>query len=279
MDLTGYIWMYLVGPIVADAHNSSTATWNGIVAHTGYNPVNTVTWALISALVLYTIYRVFRSKDVEFDAQTVLYSLPFILLGGILRFVEDTGQVPPKLSILLITPVIYVLLALFYLGVLAIAEDYREKRDLFLVSVGTLFLLPPTLYTLIYLKHHMMNAGLLLSVPIAIGMLIPTYGLIRDSKIGNKTYYLAAFSQFFGGAVSMLSLSNGYQQKQLLAQTATQYLGPVGILVVKTALVAIAFYVLMDVEDEEVEGFVLLALVVIGLATGLRVLLRGLTGL
>ncbi|MFB6144429.1 MAG: DUF63 family protein [Candidatus Nanohaloarchaea archaeon] len=274
---SGFAWKYLVGPVVADARGAETATWNSLVAETGYNIFNTVSWAVLAAFFGYAVYRHFEEKDIRFDRSTVLHSLPFVVLGGVLRFLEDAGSFPFEMRLLLITPVIYFVIAGVYLSILAAAERYAGDRDRFLLLSGTALTLPFAVYSAVVTQMEL--ALLLRPFVIAGALTLAAYLLLKDSGFDLPAYHAAVFSQFFGGAASMVSVSQGYTQKQLLAQQATEIFGAPGILVVKAGVLGAAFYVLRDVEDERVEALLLLALIVVGLATGLRVALRLSAGL
>lgn len=276
-----FIWKYLAGPVVADAQNAATASWNGVVASTGYNQFNTFAWALIALGVAYGFYMLFDKIDVEFDLETVLYTLPYVLLGGMLRFLEDTGIIPFPLSIIAITPVIYIFIALLYLGSLGAAYKFkREQLDSYIGLAGAVFLFPiflATILQLFSLGFDPVFLGYSLFIPTVLTGVFYLY-IRQQEELNNLLYTLAGFSQFFGGTVSMMSVVRGGEQKQLLAQFSTDIFGPAGILIVKTALLVLAVLILKDVDDVRTEALVILALIVIGLATGLRVMLRTATG-
>lgn len=283
--LLNFLWKYIAGPIIADAKNSETAVWNGVTAQTGYNIFNTAAWGMLAAAFGYLIYREFDRRDIRFTPETVVASIPFILMGGMLRFIEDTGALIFSLRPFLITPVIYFVIAGIYLisfiGAIKISEKYGKNRERSLAEIGTLFLAPVALYTFYLLLQFGVNWILLgLSLLIPGAMLAGFYWLYRDTEFGEAPYYLIAFSQFFGGAVSMVSVTQGYVQKQLLAQFSTQLFGAPGILIVKTGLLAAVLYIMRDMEDDEItEAILVLGLTVVGLATGLRVLLRLVAGI
>ena len=86
-----WIYEYYIDPIVYD---------------TGYNPVNTVTWALILGLMLLAVMRLFRRLDIRIDERFVLSTIPYILAGSSLRVVEDADLLAAPLKYLLITPLI-----------------------------------------------------------------------------------------------------------------------------------------------------------------------------
>ncbi|HNL87133.1 MAG TPA: DUF63 family protein, partial [Methanoregulaceae archaeon] len=86
-----------------------------------YNIVDTLTYALVLILALYLIYRwLSRSKIVQVDRRFILATLPYVVLGGLLRVVEDTGMISPPWQYLLITPLIYFVLFFFTVTVLVV---------------------------------------------------------------------------------------------------------------------------------------------------------------
>lgn len=279
-SILSFIWKYLVGPIVADSMNAGTAVWSGVVAETGYNPVNTFFWAITALMVLYGFYRFFKSRDISFDLETVLYSLPFVILGGLIRFLEDTGVIPYPLSVVAVTPLIYILISVVYLAVLSIARRIDKRNmDRYIGFLGSAILLPVLMLSVVLLPWR--GADLLfIAYSIGLSALLTSvfYLYIRGKELETKVYSLAGFSQFFGGTVSMLGVVGGGEQKQLLAQMSTEVLGPAGIIVVKAALLVAAVHILKDVDDFRTEALVLFALIVVGLGTGLRVMLRAALG-
>lgn len=284
MDLFQLVWKYLAGPIVADAKNMESATWQGITAVTGYNPVNTVIWAILASAIIYSLYRAFEKYDVEFTTEKVIYSLPFIILGGLLRFIEDTGAIGYPASILLITPILHFGILGLYTLTLVLARKLRGLKDKteneIILYTGTLILLGPIIFTLNYFIGKSLRIDLLL-----IALLIPVVFtaayrfLVKDTDTDRPGYHLIVFSQIFGGASSMVAVTQGYSQKQLLTQGFTSIFGVSGVLIAKIVLAGLVIYALLDVEDEQMEALAVLVLTVVGLATGLRVLLRMLAGI
>lgn len=274
-----FIWKYLAGPVMADAQNAEAAVWNGVTAHTGYNLYNTVAWALIAVTAILLIRREFNKRDIQLTTQTAVNSIPFILLGGILRFLEDAAVLPFILRPLAITPVIYLVIAGLFLASLPLASKLASRsectRDDLLKNLGYVYLAPflaLTVYTLVGGAEI-----LLILMPIAIASILTGlyYAVTRRNSYSNTEYLLIAFSQFFGGAASMVSISQGYQQKQLLTQAFTSLFGEPGIIILKAGIIGLAVYMLeKDIEEEQMKALALIVLYSIGLATGLRVLLR-----
>lgn len=274
-----FLWKYIAGPIMADAQNAETAVWNGVTAHTGYNVFNTLAWGIIAVTAILLIRKEFKEREIQLTTETAVSAIPFILLGGILRFLEDAAVLPFIARPLVITPVIYLLIAALFLGSIPLASWMASRssctRDDLLKNIGFVFLAPFLAATV-----YMMVRGadlVLLTLPLllALGLTTVYYAATRRNNYSRPEYLLVAFSQFFGGAVSMISLSQGYTQKQLLTQASTAVFGEPGIIVLKAGIVGLAVYMLEhDIEEEQMKAIALIVLYAIGLATGLRVLLR-----
>ena len=94
MGIPSWIFRYYIDPIIYD---------------TSYNPVDTVTWALMLGIMVLALARASKKFDIKFDEGLVAATMPYILAGSSLRVMEDTRIVIPPLSYLLITPLIYFL--------------------------------------------------------------------------------------------------------------------------------------------------------------------------
>jgi uncharacterized membrane protein len=107
MGLSSWICQYYIDPIIYD---------------TGYNPVNTITWAILLSIALLLLIRLFRRLDLMMDERLVLCTVPYILAGSSLRVVEDAELASPPTKYLLITPLIYLLVFLVTLAALLFAR-------------------------------------------------------------------------------------------------------------------------------------------------------------
>lgn len=154
-----FIWQYLWGPVVADAHGASTAgcavleggevdiyyagaecaAATGVAAHPGYTTLSTVTYALILLLALVGVVLLLRRMDAGTDRGFFYALFPFMLFGGALRVVEDanatlfreSGEMLLSLPWIgfLISPLIY--FTVFAIALLAlVASLWGEERGL-----------------------------------------------------------------------------------------------------------------------------------------------------
>jgi len=93
-----------------------------IVYDTGYNPVNTVTWAIVLGVSVFCLIRLFRRLELKMDERLVLYTVPYILAGSSLRVIEDAELLSPPWKYMLITPLIYFLVFAITIASLLIAR-------------------------------------------------------------------------------------------------------------------------------------------------------------
>lgn len=89
----------------------------------GYNPVNTVTWAIILGICVFGVFKLLEKLEVKITPRFIASVLPFVLAGSSLRVLEDSpaGIFHPPFSYLLITPNIYFLVFAITIGCLWIS--------------------------------------------------------------------------------------------------------------------------------------------------------------
>lgn len=113
-----FLFRYYWGPIEADAQNHPI---NGVTE--SYNPVDTTTYGIILVLALFGIYRYLQKLGVEPGVEMFFATIPYILLGGVLRVLEDAGMITGKIVYLFISPIIYV-----FIGLVALLKLFESHR-------------------------------------------------------------------------------------------------------------------------------------------------------
>ncbi|MDD3136959.1 MAG: DUF63 family protein, partial [Methanoregula sp.] len=100
-----------------------------------YNIVDTLTYAIILVLGVYLLYRWMSQSTwlsdigLKIDAPFILATLPYVVLGGVLRVVQDTGMITGDFQFLLVTPLIYFVLFFFTLAMIFLAR-YLQVQGL-----------------------------------------------------------------------------------------------------------------------------------------------------
>jgi uncharacterized membrane protein len=293
-------WRYFWGPVVADAQNQATATYDGIVARSGYNTVNTTAYVLILLGFLAAGRGVLERIDISIDDELILRLTPFIIVGGLLRVVEDLGTVPYPYNTVLITPSIYFLMAglvllLVYASYRAEEQGYTLHYSRPLLGAGTI-LVAILLGLLAYHGiRHGMSPGADLLIPVSSTVLAASYlvarylGRYRPSSYLNTTPgILAVLGQALDGSATAVSIGFlGYGEKHVLSSavidglqrldlTATGLEGPFGFMLLKISLIIGFMGWIGQDESDDLTMLLLLAIIIVGIAPGTRNLVRAL---
>ena len=107
-----FIYKYYVGP-----------TLNG----EPYTIVDTLTYAIILILAVYLVYRWLKKTGIDIDQEFIVSTIPFVILGGLLRVVEDTGIIPRPWNVILVTPIIFFVVFFITITILVIARSLEKK--------------------------------------------------------------------------------------------------------------------------------------------------------
>ncbi|WP_330217433.1 DUF63 family protein [Methanosphaerula palustris] len=91
-----------------------------------YTLVDTLTYAAILIIALYLVYLWLNRAGILVDRTFVLATVPFIVLGGLLRVVEDTGFITSDIHFLLITPLIFFVLFFFTVAALLLSRTLER---------------------------------------------------------------------------------------------------------------------------------------------------------
>jgi uncharacterized membrane protein len=117
-----FIYRYFWGPVVADKEGGLV---DGI--REGYNVYNTIVYALFLAIALIAMYRMTKRLKIEVDLFLILSSLPLFFFGGVARVLEDANLFHGSVQYFFISPLIYVVVTLIFVG--ACATGLVIKRN------------------------------------------------------------------------------------------------------------------------------------------------------
>ncbi|MCW3129797.1 MAG: DUF63 family protein [Methanophagales archaeon] len=268
-----FIYAYYIHPITHD---------------TGYNPVNTITWALLLVLCLFLILKLLKKLDIEINESFIAALAPYILVGASLRVMEDARLFSPPVSYMLITPLIYFLLFSCCVSILTISRSNKKIRDYvknynvpfgllgviwFFVNMTILLrkeeiLLPWVFFAVIGIS------GIILLVIYAIGVKFGMDFLTEKLNVSVLAAHLLDASSSFIG-IDLL----GYSGKHVIEGIIVKYTGSAaGMYLLKLGILIPVLYILgthfEKEEESELKNIVLLALIVIGLAPAVRNTLR-----
>lgn len=243
---------------------------DSIVYKEGYNPVNTLTWALILIFAVYAIYK-FLSKRMEFDEKFVYASIPYILLGSSVRVVEDAGFLSPPVSYIFMTPFIYIIIFAIAFPSLLVSLKYYGGRYYRLYSaVGLILALSVML--MLFLNLQIVNWWVIPAGIFFAALFSGVFYLIALEQMKNGLNLAVVFSHLLDSFETFFGISYlGYWELHVLPRLLIDKFGPISLPITKF----IVFYIILAVldtseEDRSLRNYIKFVLVVLGLAPGLR---------
>jgi uncharacterized membrane protein len=264
-----------------------------ITHDTGYNPVNTLTWALVLVVCLFLTLKLLKKIGIEIDHRFIAAVSPYIVVGACLRVMEDAELVSPPVSYLLITPLIFFLIFFCCVAILILAVRVSRSirigdSDYTLIFglIGFIWLIA-NLMILLWKEDIVFGwvlfavigiSGLFISVIYAIAARFGLHFLTdRLNLTVLAAHLLDASSSFIG--IDIL----GYTGKHVIEGLIVTYAGTAaGMYPLKLGILVPLLYLLgtqfTEEAESELKNLVLLALIVIGLAPAVRNTLRMMLG-
>jgi len=264
-----------------------------IMEKTGYNLVNTLVYVAIAVIAVYLIFQIFKRYNVRIDKQFFWGTLTFVLFGSTARVVTDavdggvfTGVTPLhqiildsgiyKYGFLTATPGIYIVVAAIFLSTFAILHCFKRMEllpwvGLALFAFNFLLLLPFMQYAW-------------LAIPVFIMAGIPAYLIYR--KYGKEAAAVVGGHALDGAATfviidifPMFSGKNYFEQHVLSRAVGDLFDTYLTFYFLKVAIAAAAVYLAEKekIKDDE-KIFLFLVIAIVGLAPGIRDVLRMVCG-
>jgi uncharacterized membrane protein len=270
VDLGNFINEYYLNPIIYD---------------TGYNPVNTITWAIILGLSLFSVVKLLNKLKVTVDEVFIFAVSPYIFVGGSLRVVEDAGIVAAPFKFLLITPLIYFFI--FFVCVVALMLSVGLQRAVrinyywpfAIIGVAWSILNVWLLYT----GAESFNAGifaLILSVGVALSFSVYAVArLLNFTLLKDRVNAFVLDGQLLDATATSFGLTFlPYAEKHVLPNFLIEATGTAFVMYPLKLVVTIPVLFIIDQylknESKNLMGLVKLAILTVGLAPAIRDTLR-----
>lgn len=260
-----WIYEYYIDPIVYD---------------TGYNPVNTVTWALVLGLMLMMVMRLFRRLDIRIDERFVLSTTPYILAGASLRVVEDANLLAAPAKYLLITPLIYFLVAAAALSVLVFSRWAMKERYLAGYAVVGIFWTGINLIALVSKgTESLLAPAAIFALGSAAALMVWAAGSRLSFRfLSNRLNQLILWAHMMDATSTYVGVDwFGYYEKHVLPNFLIDLAGTALVMFPLKLLIIIPILALIDGglrDDPSFKNLTLLALLTLGLAPALRNTIR-----
>ena len=253
-----------------------------------YTIVDTLTYALILVLSVYLVYRWLKRSGVALDDPFILATIPYVVLGGLLRVVEDTGMITSDLRFLLVTPLIFFVVFAIAAGALVLSRVLATRGLVpdFLPFYRGIGIAASVLAALVLVWFGLTRATLDLRVLASILLIAALTSLavmallqfgFRWEYAGNPLYRVLIIGQMLDASATGYGIDFGpipYQEvhvvgSALIGWTGTGFaLFPLKLLVVIPAIYVLDLY--RREGNPEFANLVLLAMITVGLAPGVR---------
>ncbi|MDO8537760.1 MAG: DUF63 family protein, partial [archaeon] len=194
---------------------------NPIVNYEGYNPVNTIVYALILLAVAFLfVYPFFNKKGIKFDWQFMKAVFPYIILGSTLRVFEETysnvfmfarSVNPLELGFYLITPGIYIAIGVFAILALIFSIWAGKKLNKNVLTIfGIIGIIPAiiiVLYQLTKLTHLFEFVAVFVMLAIVLGVLYIILNFLKIPIFKDKLSVMAIAGHSMDGIATFTALT------------------------------------------------------------------------
>ncbi len=273
--------------------------------NTGYNVVNTATYAIIFVLMVFAIYKSLKKLGVAVNKKFIFAITPYIALGGIVRAVEDLWEatgvtntladtfLQPFIlfdvngvarNLLFISPLVYITMFIIAIAALLISLFIEKKQKIEFYK--TWFALG-VLLDLIFLSQIRIADQFALGAVIIISLFwffliwVSRYKNIfslRDKVLTTENSLLLSAHMFDATTTFTALQFFPYFEQHVVAGFFVNIFGPPGIFVLKLPVILFVLYYLdkemPEQQDLEKRNFLKIAILILGLGPGLRNWLR-----
>lgn len=264
-----------------------------------YNVVDTLTYAIILVLGVYILYRWLSSSTYlaeagfMFDGRFILFTVPYIVLGGLLRVIEDTGMITSDWRFLLITPLIYFTLFFFVLSVMFLSRYLAVRKVTadffqFYAFAGITAMVIASLVLLAFgMTHNGIDLVILAVIPLmAVTATTIVWAVMKYALgwqyVSDPVYITLLFGQLLDASATSYGIDLHphvqYVEQHVVGSTLIAMTGTAFVMFPLKLLVLFpAVYVMQMYRREANPAFwhlVLLAMIVVGFAPGVRDMVR-----
>jgi len=258
-----------------------------------YNAVETLTYALILIVAVYFIYRWFKKSGFPLDGPFVMATLPYIILGGVLRVIQDSRMIQSDLQFLIVTPLIYFVI-FFYTVTILVISHYLEKQGLcknylkIYAGVGIFSVFCVALVLFAWgMTHTRIDLFVLAVIPLmaTVATLLVFACMryvLRWQYVTDPLYITLLFGQLLDASATSFGIdlhpSVQYIEQHVVGSALIEWTGTAFVMFpLKLVVLFPAIYIMEMYRKEANPAFwhlVLLAMIVVGLAPGIRDMTR-----
>jgi uncharacterized membrane protein len=264
-ELSAWIYKYYIYPIIYD---------------TSYNPVDTVTWAIVLGLAILGLIKLFRHLDLKMDERLVICTVPYVLAGASLRVIEDAELITAPWKYLLITPLIFFLVFFITMTSLLLCkkilgEDYYQGY----AAIGLIW----TVLNLAALSTVGFQNGWVIAAVFFIGSALTAILLLLRRVapwlgfLDNRLNLMIIYAHMLDAGSTYIGVDwFDYYEKHVVPTYLINLTGTAAIMFPLKLLILLPVLSLIDktLEDRSLRNLIKLTLIVLGLAPAVRNTLR-----
>lgn len=269
---------------------------SGIINDTSYNPVDTVTYAIVLGISLFVVLKLLEKLNIELDTRFIIAVVPYIFAGSSLRVLEDSNIFAPPLRYLFVTPIIYFFMfasTVFFLTIAVNLESRGKIKDyhVFFGYAGMMWTMIniATLLVIGEVKNPIPAAAILIFGVVAAGIIYLISRSLNFTLLTNKLNISLLFAHLLDASSTFVGMDwLGYYEKHVaptfFINLAGNYIDHPSIVMYPLKLLVFipVLYMLdykFDTEKEKrLIALMKLAILVLGLSPATRNTLRILMG-
>jgi len=248
---------------------------NPIIYRTGYNVVNTITFAILLIIALFGLIKLLQKLNIKTNKKLWYDLIPFVLLGGITRALQDLGFFAKlgALQYLFVTPLIY-----FVIFFLAFGSIIVSKYTKFNITRDFGYFLVLFFLAFVVLRASNWNAfGIILSMSFLIFFAIYFAFKFLNIKILENLNSFPMFAHILDSSASVTAIMivGGYTEQHVVPSFLFTFLPYWTFIPIKILIILLALYVIDKETSEKKEWNWMLkfTVFVLGMGPGLRNLL------
>lgn len=262
-----------------------------LVQGTGYNIVNTATFAIILIVAAFGVFRLLKKMEIKIDRNFLIGVIPFVAMGGILRALEDLSEATGATrNFLLVSPLIYVTIFLTALVLLLVSKLAERKSKNRISYYKAWFALGAIMDVYFLSQLRFASAFAFLAVLMITALWVALFVVAKFAarkKFARLDRFLTGENMFiilvhmFDATTTFVALQYlGYFEQHVLPGFLIGTLGAWSMFLLKIIVVPVVLYFF----DKEMKGemekrtFLKLVVLILGLGPGLRNWLRMIGG-
>lgn len=233
----------------------------------GYDVPKTLTYAIVFVIAVYLGYVLIKKIKFKIDRRFAVAISPYIILGGILRVLQDSRILS---SNLFVTPGIYFFIALTAVCSFAFSLLLENKKNIPYFKTSFIIGLILASFSLPFIRP--VN---FLGPMISLAILLPWMAIFYFVK-WSKENKIVTLVQLFDANTTFVAMSFfGYGEQHVLPTFLIGIFSPISFIFVKLiAIVAILILIDKFCEDKELAIYLKLIIGILGAAPGIRDFIR-----